>query len=233
MPPGSLEQVIVRMDVLGQWSDGGGLVVNSPRSLETAIDKYLTLARLQRAGLPVPATVVCQRWEEALTAFEALGEDVVVKPLFGGEGRGITRITDRELMDRAARMLQQLGAVLYLQRYVDHPRSDYRVFVVGRMMLGMRRSNPHDWRTNVSRGARAERLEITDQLAEVARRAVDAVGAEIAAVDILPDRAGKLWVLEVNAVPGWQALCKTVKIDVAQLVIAYLDQRWRDLGPAP
>ena len=54
MPPGSLEQVVYRMDVLGRLEAAGRRVVNSPKSLECAVDKYLTTARLHAVGLPVP-----------------------------------------------------------------------------------------------------------------------------------------------------------------------------------
>ncbi len=94
MPPGTLEQVVFRMNALARVEQHGTLVLNPPRALEIAIDKYLTLARLADAGLLVPPTVTCQTCETAMAAFEELGGDVVVKPLFGSEGRGITRVSD-------------------------------------------------------------------------------------------------------------------------------------------
>ena len=113
MPPGSLEQVVYRMDVLARLQEAGTPVVNSPKALECAVDKYLTTARLQAAGLPVPQTIVCEHEDDAMAAFEKLGEDVVVKPLFGAEGRGIVRVTDPDLAHRTFRTLMRLSAVLY------------------------------------------------------------------------------------------------------------------------
>src|SRR5436305_1344579 len=69
MPPGSLEQVVFRMDLLHRLHDRGIVVLNPPRSLEICIDKFLATARLEAAGLPVPPTVVCQTADEALHAF--------------------------------------------------------------------------------------------------------------------------------------------------------------------
>ncbi|HEY6565792.1 MAG TPA: hypothetical protein VIY86_14985, partial [Pirellulaceae bacterium] len=80
MPAGSLEQIIFRMDALHALQRQGTVVVNSPRALETAIDKYLTLSRLRTAGFLVPDTIVCQGAPEAIAAFETLGCDCVVKP---------------------------------------------------------------------------------------------------------------------------------------------------------
>jgi len=221
MPPGSLEQVVFRMDVLARLEAAGVPVINPPRALEAAVDKYLALAKLEAAGLRVPRTVVCQEADAALAAFETLGRDVVLKPLFGAEGRGITRLTDPELALRAFRMLEQLQAVIYLQEFIPHEGCDLRIMILGEQALGMRRMNPADWRTNVSRGAQTEPLEVTADLAALARRAAEAVGAPLAGVDLLPGRDGQLYAIEVNAVPGWRALARTLSVDVAHLVLEF------------
>ncbi len=222
MPPGSLEQVVFRMDVLGELERRGKVVLNAPRALEAAVDKYLASARLQAAGLPTPRTWVGQTAEDALMAFEALGGDVVVKPLFGGEGRGITRLNDESLALRAFKMLAQLGAVIYLQEFIPHEGRDLRLMVLGQRVLGMWRRNPHDWRTNISRGAIGERWEYDETLATMAVRAASVIGAHWAGVDLLPGRDGQVYVLEVNAVPGWRGLAPVVREDVAALALDYL-----------
>lgn len=227
MPPGSLEQVVFRMDALLRLEAAGVPVFNPPRALETAVDKCLASAKLQAAGLRTPRTFVCQTAEQALIAFVELGGRAVLKPLFGGEGRGITRLDDVDLAARAFGMLTQLSAVLYLQEFIPHPGHDLRLFVLGRKVYGMRRINADDWRTNVSRGARTEPLEVTDELRELALRAADAIGAPLAGVDLLPGLDGQLYALEVNAVPGWKALARTLQIDVAAEVLDFVGQASR------
>jgi ribosomal protein S6--L-glutamate ligase len=224
MPPGSLEQVVFRMDALARLETAGTVVLNPPKAVEAAVDKYLTSARLAAAGLTIPRTVVCQTAEAAMTAFAELGGDVVLKPLFGAEGRGITRLNDEALALRAFKMLEQLGAVLYLQEFVPHEGADLRLLVIGRRVLGMRRRNPLDWRTNVSRGATAEPLEVTPELADLAHRAAAAVAAPLAGVDLLPGTDGRLYAIEVNAVPGWRALARALQVDVAKLVLEYVEE---------
>ena len=224
MPPGSLEQVVFRMDLLARLEASGVPVINPPKAIEAAVDKYLTSARLAAAGLKIPRTIVCQTADDAMAGFADLGGDVVLKPLFGSEGRGITRLTDEALALRAFRMLEQLGAVLYLQKFIDHDGCDLRLLVIGERVLGMTRRNPLDWRTNISRGATAEPLEVTPDLAELAHRAAQAVGAPLAGVDLLPGRDGHLYAIEVNAVPGWKALARVQGIDVARLVLEFVEK---------
>src|SRR5262245_58841499 len=222
MPPGSLEQVVFRMDCLGRFEAAGGVVINPARAVEAAVDKFLTTAKLQAAGLLTPRTICCQTADEAMAAFAQLGGDVVLKPLFGSEGRGITRLTDEALALRAFKMLAQLGAVLYLQEFIAHEGHDIRLLVIGDQILAMRRRNKLDWRTNISRGASAEPFTPDDGMIEMARRATSAVGAPLAGVDLLPGRDGRLYAIEVNAVPGWKGLARALKIDVARLVLDFV-----------
>jgi ribosomal protein S6--L-glutamate ligase len=176
------------------------------------------------AGLRVPRTIVCQSPDEAMAAFEALGGDVVVKPLFGSEGRGIARLQDETLAGRAFRLLAQLGSVLYVQEFIPHNGCDIRVLIIGERMFAIRRRSTNDWRTNISRGAIAERIELTAEVAEIARRAAEAIGAPLAGVDLLPDRDGQLYAIEVNAVPGWKALAAALNVDIARVVLEFVER---------
>lgn len=223
MPPGSLEQVVVRMDWLARLEAQGIRVVNPPKSLECAVDKYLTTARLAAAGLPVPETIVCESPEIALTALDQLGGDVVVKPLFGAEGRGIVRVNDPDIGQRVFFTLSRLQSVLYLQRFIDHGGSDVRVLVLdGQVLGGMRRTSTTDFRTNVARQARGEPHSPTSTEIEWALRAAAATGAIFAGVDILYDREGQGYVIEVNAVPGWKAFARANQLDIAEVFVRWL-----------
>ncbi len=223
MPPGSLEQVVVRMDWLARLEAHGARIINSPKSLECAVDKYLTTARLAAAGLPVPDTIVCESPEIALVALDQLGGDVVVKPLFGAEGRGIVRVSDPDIGQRVFFTLSRMQSVLYLQRYINHGGSDIRILVLdGKVLGGMRRISPNDFRTNVSRQAHAEPHQPTDQECDWALRAVAATGAIFAGVDILYNEIGQGYVIEVNAVPGWKAFARANQIDIADVFVRWL-----------
>lgn len=225
MPPGSLEQVVFRMDALHRLEQAGVTVLNPPRGIECAVDKYLTTSRLAAEGLPVPETIVCEGFDEAMSALSALGGDVVVKPLFGAEGRGILRVSDIDMGHRVFRTLERLQAVLYLQRFVQHPGYDIRVLVLdGRPLGAVRRINPDDFRTNVSRNARAETHDATDREIEYALRAARCTDARFAGVDLLYDERGELFVIEVNAVPGWRAFERTTGVPVAERVIESIER---------
>jgi RimK family alpha-L-glutamate ligase len=223
MPPGSLEQVVFRMDVLHRLQAAGKRVLNPPLALEICIDKYLATARLEAAGLRVPATVVCQDAEAAMDAFAALGGDVVVKPLFGSEGRGMMRVSDPDLAWRTFRTLERSQAVLYLQKFIQHPGWDLRVFVLGgRVVTAMRRYARRGWRTNVAQGGRGEVVRVTPEEERLALAAARACGVTVAGIDLLPGPEGEWYTLEVNAVPGWRALAPVTGIDIAAEIVRFL-----------
>jgi ribosomal protein S6--L-glutamate ligase len=228
MPPGSLEQVVFRMDVLHRLESRGVPVLNPPRALEVCVDKYLATARLEAAGLPVPPTSVCQDADSALEVFEQLGGDVVVKPLFGSEGRGMVRVSDPELAWRTFRTLERTQCVLYLQQFIHHPGWDLRVFVLGGSVLtAMRRYANGSWRTNIAQGGRGEVVRLSADEEQLALHATQAVGTLIASVDLLPGPDGGWYVLEVNAVPGWRALAPVAGIDVAAEMVRFLAAEYR------
>ncbi|QDU38649.1 Ribosomal protein S6 modification protein [Maioricimonas rarisocia] len=225
MPPGSLEQVVFRMDLLLMLEGAGKRVLNPPRAIECAVDKYLATSRIASAGLPVPETGVCENSDAAMELFQQLDGDVVVKPLFGSEGRGILRVSDPDLAFRTFRTLERIDAVLYLQRFIPHEGYDVRVLILGDRVLGaIRRFSDGDFRTNVARAGRAERHDATDAEVRLARMAAAATGTTFAGVDLLYDLDGTCYVIEVNAVPGWRAFQRATGVDVASRVIEFLQR---------
>jgi len=158
IPRGSLEQVIFRVGALHVL---GVPCLNSPRAIERTVDKFLASALLARAGVPTPRTIACERVEDALEAFEELGGDVIVKPLFGSMGAGMTRVDDADVAYRVFHALALERAVYYLQETLPHGGRDVRAFVVGGRVLAAIERIGSGWRANLARGARAEATELS------------------------------------------------------------------------
>jgi RimK family alpha-L-glutamate ligase len=220
LPRGSLEQVIFRMDALHVLAEHGVRCVNSPRAIERTVDKSWAGAVLARAGLPTPATIACERYDDAMRAFARLGGDIVVKPLFGAMGHGIVRVEDRDVAHRVFRALELERTVYYVQRTIAPAgRRDLRVLVVGGEVVGaMERVTDH-WRANIARGARPRAVALSEAERGIALAAAAAVEADIAGVDLLVAPDGEVVVLEVNGIPGWQALQSTCDEDLTARVV--------------
>lgn len=224
MPPGSLEQITFRLANLHAAIDRGQSVINSPRGLEIAIDKFAALELIGRLGYDVPETIIVQSRSEAIDAFHALGGDCVVKPLFGGEGRGVMRIRDAELAWYSFSTLEQLGAVFYVQRFVSPGGRDTRILIIGEHAIGLRRENENDFRTNVSGGAACTQITPTDTQIKLARHITSSMGLQFASVDIIDSDDGRPKVLEVNAVPGWRGAQNVADQNIASLIMELLQQ---------
>lgn len=225
MPLGSVEQIVFRMNALHVAQSAGVQVLNPPRCLEIAIDKWLTLDIARQSGIETPRTICCQTREDALLAFEMLGRDCIVKPIFGGEGRGIVRVTDADMAWRVFSTLEQLQSVIYIQEFLVSQGYDLRLLVVGDELFCVRRENHGDWRSNVARGGQAIPHEPTFEQISIAFRACKAIQGWMIGVDILPTIDGRNVLLEVNAVPGWRATAAALNVDMAQLVLNRLHDR--------
>ena len=215
MPLGSLEQITFRLAILHAWQDDHKAVVNPPRAMEICIDKFATLALAVSLGWSVPRTIVCQNRTDAMHAFDELDGDVVIKPLLGGEGRGILRVTDRQLAWTATTTLERLAGILYVQQFIAPGGRDLRILVWGDELFAVRRENLDDWRTNVSQGAVSRAAEVPKSLGDAVRRLAEKLELRYAAIDLVEDNEGRVYLLEVNAIPGWKGAESALQIDLA------------------
>lgn len=221
IPLGSLEQIIFRMDALHRLENLGMLIVNSPTAIERTVDKFYTDFILRDAGLPTPKTMVTEDFGQALSAFKEMG-DVILKPLFGSEGKGMRRISDEDTAYRVFRSLELDRYIFYLQEYIPHRGEDIRAFVIGDEVVAAMRRRGDGWKTNFAKGARVEAVELDASLKALSVQAARLTGTDYAGVDLLPAEDGRVYVLEVNSIPGWRGLRKTVSFDVADRVVEYV-----------
>jgi ribosomal protein S6--L-glutamate ligase/tetrahydromethanopterin:alpha-L-glutamate ligase len=206
------------VDALHRLENAGVRVINPPTVIERTVDKYYTSALLEDAGLPTPRTVVTEQFSDAMHAFRELGGDVVVKPIFGSEGRGMTRVSDPDTAYRVFRALELGRYVYYLQEFIPHRQQDIRVFVIGGQAVAAMVRRGETWKTNVAQGARSTALVPGDELTQLSIRAADVLGADYAGVDILPTEDGNYTIIEINGIPGWRGLASATGINVAGLL---------------
>jgi RimK family alpha-L-glutamate ligase len=228
---GSFEAITRRLGILHALGRLGVPVWNSAQAIERCVDKSTTTFLIQQAGLPTPTTHVVEGREAAETLVRRHGSSpLVLKPLFGAQGRGIRLIRTPEDLPPA----QDVDDVYYLQHYVARagpPFRDYRIFVCAGSVLAMMARRGEVWITNINQGAAAETVSdhMQGELETMALAAAAAVGADFAGVDIVPDEQGRLFVLEVNSMPAWSGLQSVVSINIADAIaealLTFLHQR--------
>lgn len=223
IPNGSFEQVTFRLSLLHALRELKVAVTNDARAIERCVDKSMTSFLLQRAGIPTPPTFVSEESEPADQWRSRSRGDVVVKPLFGAQGRGLRRLGADEALPNPA----TTAGVHYLQRYVGREDDwhDYRVFVVGEEPVAAMRRQGASWITNVAQGGRCESVPCRGHLAELAVAATRAVCADYAGVDLIETKDGRLMVLEVNSMPAWKGLQTVARTDIAAAIAAHVVAR--------
>jgi RimK family alpha-L-glutamate ligase len=218
---GSLEEIIFRMNLLHKLERSGMLIINPPLAIERSVDKYCSLTLFQENGIPVPRTAVTESHDEALKCFYELGEDVVVKPVFGSRGVGATRINDSDVAARVFRTISFYHGVLYLQEFIPHGDSDIRAFVIGDRVIAAMRRISENWKTNVSLGAKPVSLQLSSELENLAVKAAKVIGCKVTGVDLMEGPEGPV-VIEINSQPGWKGLQSVTKTNIADEIISYV-----------
>lgn len=220
LPGGSLEQVIYRVNVLHRLEMLGLKIFNSPALIEKTVDKFYTSAILAAAGLPVPRTIVTERFDQAMEAVKELGS-VVVKPVFGSLGKGMVLVEDLEIAHRVFRALEMGRYIYYLQEFLPSGNEDLRIFVIGGRVVGAMRRRGANWKTNIACGSQAEGYQPEGEIARLALRTSEILKADYLGVDILISK-DRPYVLEANGIPGWTGLQSVTATDIGAALAAYI-----------
>jgi tetrahydromethanopterin:alpha-L-glutamate ligase len=216
---GSFEAITKRLGVLHALRELGVLVWNDARAIERCVDKSMTSFLLARACVPTPPTWTMESAEaaRALVEREAPRGPLVLKPLFGAQGKGLRLIRRAEDLPDS----EEIAGVYYLQRFQSNGAqdfTDYRLFVLrGRVIATMMR-RASTWITNVKQGGQPYAVTPDAKMERLAIASAQAVGAAIAGVDVLVGADGAPTVLEVNSMPAWGGLQKVSKRNVAEAI---------------
>lgn len=225
---GSFEQVTLRLGILHALRECGIAVYNDARAIERSVDKSMTAFLLHRAGIATPPTWTMESVAHARRRLmrEAAGaREVVLKPLFGSQGKGLQRLGGMPLPD-----LESYGGVAHLQRFVPAPAGvgcDWRLLVIGGRVAASMRREGRTWIHNAAQGARCVGAQAPESFNRLAQRAAAALGLDYAGVDLIPDEEAPegARVLEVNGVAAWQKLQRATGIDIATLLVDDLLER--------
>jgi len=220
---GSFEAVTKRLGVLHALAELGVVVWNNARAIERCVDKSMTSFLLGRAGLPTPPTwtIESATAARALVEREAARGPLVLKPLFGAQGKDLRLIRRPEDLPDP----ESVAGVYYLQlfqRTGTQDFRDYRLFVVRGHVIAAMMRRASTWITNVKRGGRPLAFTPDASMQRLAIAAADVVGATIAGVDVLVTVDGAPTVLEVNSMPAWSGLQKVSAHNIAEAIASAL-----------
>jgi [lysine-biosynthesis-protein LysW]---L-2-aminoadipate ligase len=205
----------------------GFMVINKFKVGETCGNKLMTSLTLAKSNVPTPRTHFAFSAESAIEVINTTGFPVVLKPIIGSWGRGVFPIRDEEVANMIIEMGKEndnpLSRIYYVQEMIKRPPRDLRCIVVGDKIVAAiyRYSAENEWRTNVSRGGKAELAPITNELEDIALRAAKSVGGGILGVDLMEDEKRGLLVHEVNNTVEFRGASNVSESDIAGAMIDY------------
>ncbi|MEM7401878.1 MAG: ATP-grasp domain-containing protein [Pseudomonadota bacterium] len=208
VPGGTLEEVVFYLDILHALQELNILVYNNARAVERSVDKGMTSFLLHQAGIATPPTWVGNDVHQAYSFVRkelAGGHKVVVKPLFGSQGKNLQLITKAEDITN----FKIYNNIYYLQRFIDSgsvESHDWRLFVIAGQVVSSMRRQGEDWIANVATGAKCFPAVLDEQFIQLAQNSVSKIGMHYGGVDLMRDKQGGLWVTEVNSIPAWKGL---------------------------
>ncbi len=198
-----------------------------------SINKIDDITKLIFAGVATP-DFYHGRSFAALNKFaDSMSYPAVIKVAGAGKGASIYKAKDpEELKFYLSKWEKEEYSPrgLVIQNFIDY-KYDLRVLVIGTEMFTMRRiPKTGDFRANFSLGGSVEKFEITPEIKALAKKACETIGLEVAGVDVLIDKNGKLCILEVNHTPGFVGMEKALGANIGKIYVDYCLKNARKLS---
>jgi ribosomal protein S6--L-glutamate ligase len=213
--------------VLNQFALADVPLLNSAQAIAQARNKMRSLQLLSSAGIDIPATVMARQAADLKAMVNLVGGvPVLIKLLQGQERHGVMVCETLQSLEAALEAVLGLGHNLIVQQYVHKTGQDIRVLVVGTEAIAAvrRRAAVGKLSKTLIRGARLEKIELTERQRRIAIEAARLIGLEVAAIDLL-DVKDAPKVFEVNSSPALTEMEQATGIDLASIII----QRAEDL----
>lgn len=211
--------------VVRQFEQMDVFCVNSSNGIANSRDKLRSLQIFSRHQIGIPPTTFVRERSDVLPAIDRVGgAPVIIKLIEGTQGVGVILAETVKIAEAIIETLQTARQNVLVQKFIRESRgSDIRAFVVGdTVVASMRRiAQSGEFRSNVHRGGRAEKVQLDERYRETAVRAAQILGLRVAGVDMLESEQGPL-IIEVNSSPGLEGIEGATRLDVAGAIVDYM-----------
>jgi ribosomal protein S6--L-glutamate ligase len=214
--------------VLRQFEMQGVFPLNESVAIGRSRDKLRALQLFARDGIGLPVTAFAHdpgKSEEVIR--EVGGTPVVIKLLEGTQGMGVILAETEASAKSIIEAFSAANVNIMVQEFIrEAGGTDIRAFVIGdKIVAAMRRTGGKgDFRSNLHRGGKADKVTLSAAEEETALKSARILGLNVCGVDMLRARRGPV-VMEVNSSPGLEGIEKATGIDIAALMIEFLERR--------
>ncbi|MBQ4855324.1 D-alanine--D-alanine ligase [Rhodanobacter sp. B2A1Ga4] len=207
-----------------------------------SMDKTRSKRVWQSLGLPTPKFVALPRGADVHAAAKQIGFPLIVKPACEGSSVGVTRVFEESQLDQAVELAARYPGDLLMETLIEG--DELTVAILGRQVLPSIHIVPkgafYDY--NAKYIAEDTRYlcpglegDAETELRALALAAFDALGCQgWGRVDVMRDRQGRNWLLEVNTAPGMTShslvpkAAKAAGIDYQELCWRVLETSFRE-----
>ncbi|HEY0925007.1 MULTISPECIES: 30S ribosomal protein S6--L-glutamate ligase [Rheinheimera] len=214
--------------VLRQFEMMGVYSLNESVAISRARDKLRSLQLLARQGIGLPVTGFADKPGDIPDLIEMVGgAPLVIKLLEGTQGIGVVLAETRTAAESVIEAFMGLNANILVQEYIREANgADIRCFVVGNKVVAAmkRQAKAGEFRSNLHRGGTASAIRLSKEERSTAIRAAKTMGLNVAGVDLLRSNHGPV-VMEVNSSPGLEGIEAATSKDIADISIAFLEQK--------
>lgn len=214
--------------VVRQFEQMGVFCLNTADSILASRDKLSSMQALSRHDIGIAETAFVRNQNDVLHAIQEMGgAPVVIKLLSGTQGVGVILAETNKVAEAIIETLSSVQQNVLVQKFVSESKGrDIRAFVVGdRVVAAMRRTAVgQEFRSNVHRGGRTERVELDEAYERTAVRAAHILGLKVAGVDMLEGKDGPV-IMEVNSSPGLEGIEGATGVDVAREIVGFTEEQ--------
>ncbi len=216
--------------ILRQFEMMGVYSLNESTSITRSRDKLRCLQILSRSGIGLPITSYAHSTKMTRKLIEMVGgTPCVIKLIEGTQGKGVILAETLKAAESVIDGLRQMKAHFLVQEFIKESNGcDIRAFVIGDKVVAsmMRKAKEGEFRSNLHRGGTAIPVDISAEESAMAVKAAKALGLNVAGVDLLRSSRGPL-VLEVNSSPGLQGIEASTGLDIAGMILDYIEKNVR------
>lgn len=206
-------------DISKQYESQGVRCFNRALITDITNDKWKTHCFLQRHGLPVAQTALCNHQTPSPKAYP-----VVCKPMDGHGGAGVQLVrNDVEYLAAKATLPEQ-----FLVQQTMLQGWDTRIYVLGgKFYAAMLRTSHVDFRSNYSLGGEAKPVTLDDMQCEIVSQVIQRLQPDFVGIDLLRHPDGGYVIGEIEDAVGCRMLYQYTKMDPVQDLAAHIAAQLR------
>src|SRR5262245_4913433 len=182
--------------VAGILDSIGAKILNPYPTVVAMRDKIVSTRMLEAAGVPLPETWFAIKAEQLADLLKE--GPIVVKPFWAAsQGRGVQVIKTADELSS----IENIEGVIFAQRYHKPDGRDYKLYVIGDQVFGVRRV----WPPKTLEDKLGEPFEVSGEMRQIALDCGRAFGVGLYGVDLITSD-GKPSVVDINTFPGFKGV---------------------------